>query len=150
MLFRWVVILTGMLLTATVGAVNTATYIPPGAYQYIDTVKQESNKEKEIQEAKINFFTIIAHEIRTPVSLIIGPLEKIMQSTRELPEQIFDNLKIIDRNSQRLLNLINQLLDFRKVEQEDLKLNFTKENINDIIKSVSERFIPYLIRTILR
>ena len=111
---------------------------------FIEVEKIKANKEKEIQEAKINFFTIIAHEIRTPVSLIIGPLEKIMQSTRELPEQIFDNLKIIDRNSQRLLNLINQLLDFRKVEQKDLKLNFTKENINDIIKSVSERFIPYL------
>lgn len=111
---------------------------------FIEVEKIKANKEKEIQEAKINFFTIIAHEIRTPVSLIIGPLEKIMQSTRELPEHIFDNLKIIDRNSQRLLNLINQLLDFRKVEQEDLKLRFTKENINDITKSILERFIPYL------
>lgn len=110
----------------------------------VEVEKIKTNKEKEIQEAKINFFTIIAHEIRTPVSLIIGPLEKIMQSTRELPEHISDNLKIIDRNSQRLLNLINQLLDFRKVEQENLKLRFTKENINEIVRSVSERFIPYL------
>jgi len=110
----------------------------------IEVEKINANKEKEVQEAKINFFTIIAHEIRTPVSLIIGPLEKIMLSTKELPEHIFDNLKIIDRNSQRLLNLINQLLDFRKVEQEELKLNFTNENINDIVRSVSERFIPYL------
>ncbi len=66
---------------------------------FIEVEKIKANKEKEIQEAKINFFTIIAHEIRTPVSLIIGPLEKIMQSTRELPEQIFDNLKIISNKS---------------------------------------------------
>ena len=62
MLFRWVVILTGMLLTATVGAVNTATYIPPGAYQYIDTVKQESNKHFPALPIKEYIPSLIEHE----------------------------------------------------------------------------------------
>ena len=75
------------------------------------------NKEKEVHEAKIKFFTMIAHEIRTPVSLIIGPLEKIMRSSIPMPAMLRDDLNIIDRNSQRLLFLVNQLLDFRKVEQ---------------------------------
>lgn len=64
---------------------------------------------------------MIAHEIRTPVSLIIGPLEKIMKSPVSLPSTVRDDLNIIDRNSQRLLFLVNQLLDFRKVEQEGMK-----------------------------
>ena len=78
------------------------------------------NKEKEVHEAKIKFFTMIAHEIRTPVSLIIGPLEKIMKSSIQMPEALHNDLSIIDRNSQRLLFLVNQLLDFRKVEQEGM------------------------------
>lgn len=76
--------------------------------------KLTENKEKEMHEAKIKFFTMIAHEIRTPVSLIIGPLEKIRRSTFVLPDTVRDDLNIIDRNSQRLLVLVNQLLDFRK------------------------------------
>lgn len=67
-----------------------------------------------MHEAKIKFFTMIAHEIRTPVSLIIGPLEKIRRSTFVLPDTVRDDLNIIDRNSQRLLVLVNQLLDFSK------------------------------------
>lgn len=101
------------------------------------------NKEKEIHEAKINFFTMIAHEIRTPVSLIIGPLEKIMQSTN-IPANDRQELEIIDRNSQRLLYLVNQLLDFRKVEQKEMKMKFTSQSIMKLMQAVCERFSPTL------
>ena len=101
-------------------------------------------KEKEMHEAKINFFTMIAHEIRTPVSLIIGPLEKVMQSTSQIPAEIRNDLEIIDRNSQRLLYLVNQLLDFRKVEQNEMKMHFAAQNIKDLMKAVCERFHPSL------
>ena len=99
-------------------------------------------KEHEIHEAKIKFFTTIAHEIRTPVSLIIGPLEKIMRSLNTFPEAVSNDLKIIDRNSQRLLFLVNQLLDFRKVEQEGMKMKFVRQNISQMLKAVCERFEP--------
>lgn len=99
-------------------------------------------KEKEMHEAKIKFFTMIAHEIRTPVSLIIGPLEKVMQSTPNLPAEVRKDLDIIDRNSQRLLFLVNQLLDFRKVEQNEMKMRFVSQNIKDIMEAVCERFRP--------
>lgn len=102
------------------------------------------NKEKEVHEAKIKFFTMIAHEIRTPVSLIIGPLEKIMKSTLPIPEVLRNDLKIIDRNSQRLLFLVNQLLDFRKVEQEGMNLRFMSYNICQLLEAVCERFKPYI------
>lgn len=102
-----------------------------------------SKKEIEIHEAKINFFTMIAHEIRTPVSLIIGPLEKIMQSTH-IPTNERQELEIIDRNSQRLLYLVNQLLDFRKVEQKEMRMKFSSQPIKDLMQAVCERFSPTL------
>lgn len=102
------------------------------------------NKEKEVHEAKIKFFTMIAHEIRTPVSLIIGPLEKIMRSSIPMPAMLRDDLNIIDRNSQRLLFLVNQLLDFRKVEQEGMTMKYTLQNIRQLLEAVCERFNPFI------
>lgn len=102
------------------------------------------NKEKEVHEAKIKFFTMIAHEIRTPVSLIIGPLEKIMKSSIQMPEALHHDLSIIDRNSQRLLFLVNQLLDFRKVEQESMVMRYAPQNIRQLLEAVCVRFKPFI------
>ena len=96
-----------------------------------------AEKEKEVRDARLNFFTMIAHEIRTPVSLIIGPLEKIMKKGNPS-----DDMKVIDRNAHRLLELVNQLLDFRKVEQATFMMHFAPQNIYELILSVSERFAP--------
>lgn len=106
-------------------------------------------KEKELYNAKIEFFTMIAHEIRTPVSLIIGPLEKILSNNTEVTESILTDLNIIDRNSQRLLCLINQLLDFRKIEQGSISLNFSKQNIYQLLKNISDRFKPTMERKMI-
>ena len=103
----------------------------------IEMQRLHEEKEKEVREARLNFFTMIAHEIRTPVSLIIGPLEKIMR--RGTPS---DDMKVIDRNAHRLLELVNQLLDFRKVEQRSLVMHFAPHNIHQLIHSVSVRFAP--------
>ena len=106
-------------------------------------------KEKEVREARLNFFTMIAHEIRTPVSLIIGPLEKLMHpksqdepNDKVTKEHVAAQLQIIDRNAHRLLELVNQLLDFRKVEQQQFVMHFAPHNIYDIVQSVSVRFEP--------
>ncbi|MCD8293526.1 MAG: ATP-binding protein [Prevotellaceae bacterium] len=99
-------------------------------------------KEHEVHEAKINFFTRIAHEIRTPVSLIIGPLEKIMTSGTQLPAAVREDLRIINSNSRRLLFLINQLLDFRKVEQEKVDLRFVWIDLPSLLQGVCGRFRP--------
>jgi signal transduction histidine kinase/DNA-binding NarL/FixJ family response regulator len=103
----------------------------------IEMQRLNEEKEKEVREARLNFFTMIAHEIRTPVSLIIGPLEKLMK--RGNPS---DDMKVIDRNAHRLLELVNQLLDFRKVEQQSLVMHFAPQNIHELMVSVSERFAP--------
>ena len=101
----------------------------------------EMQKEKELYNAKIQFFTNITHEVRTPLSLIKIPLDKLIAS-ENLSDFIKDNLSIMKRNVDRLLDLINQLLDFRKTEMEMLRLNFVKTDINSIVKNTIDRFIP--------
>ncbi len=103
-------------------------------------IKQlESQKEKEIYQAKIEFFTNIAHEIRTPLTLIKGPLEKLLKSSYQSPD-IPKNLGIMDKNTSRLLNLVNELLDFRKTEMKHVKLSFFKVNINELLQETYVRF----------
>ena len=97
-------------------------------------------KEREVREARLNFFTMIAHEIRTPVSLIIGPLEKL--KGRLTDESMAGQFDIIDRNAHRLLELVGQLLDFRKVEQQSLVMHMAPHNIYDLVRAVSDRFAP--------
>lgn len=107
-----------------------------------DLKRMSDSKEKEVYEAKLSFFSMIAHEIRTPVSLIIGPLEKIRRNADCLPPAISADLDIIGRNSTRLLNLVNQLLDFKKVESGALTANFERHDVGELIMSVAERFRP--------
>ncbi|MFT4733251.1 MAG: ligand-binding sensor domain-containing protein/signal transduction histidine kinase [Sediminicola sp.] len=103
-------------------------------------IKQlENEKEKEIYQAKIEFFTNITHEIRTPLTLIMGPLEKLLKSTYKSPE-IPRNLGIMEKNTTRLLNLVNELLDFRKTEMRHVKLTFKKININNLLEETYIRF----------
>lgn len=102
-------------------------------------VKFSHAKEKELYEAKIGFFTNIAHEIRTPLSLISAPLESIL-SSKDGNEKTRHNLKVMKSNVQRLLELINQLLDFRKVEAQLMRLNFRKCNASEITKDICSRY----------
>lgn len=95
-------------------------------------------KAAEVRESRLRFFTMIAHEIRTPVTLIIGPLEKLMQKKEA---RASDDLNIIDRNAHRLLKLVNQLLDFNKVEH-GFELHFERQSIAAIMHAVAERFRP--------
>ncbi|MCX2452067.1 ATP-binding protein [Pedobacter sp. PLR] len=99
----------------------------------------EHQKEKEIYQARIEFFTNVAHEIRTPLTLIKGPMEKIIKLSKEVPV-IEKNLKTMNRNTDRLLNLTNQLLDFRKTEVKGYSLNFVKVDISELIEAVNMQF----------
>lgn len=109
-----------------------------------------ADKDKEIHDAKINFFTTIAHEIRTPVSLIIGPLEVIQNASASFSPPIKENLETIHRNSQRLLFLINQLLDFRKVEDSKMKMHLRYYKIHDLLRAECERFRSTMMQRTIR
>ncbi|WP_031426764.1 hybrid sensor histidine kinase/response regulator transcription factor [Flavimarina sp. Hel_I_48] len=99
----------------------------------------ENAKEKEIYQAKIEFFTNVAHEIRTPLTLIKGPLEKLLKSTYKSPE-IPHNLGIMEKNTSRLLNLVNELLDFRKTEMQHVQLSFVEVSITGLLQDTHVRF----------
>lgn len=109
----------------------------------LDQERFESRKEKELYDAKIQFFTFITHEIRTPLTLIKAPLEKIIQSGDGSAETK-ENLETIDRNTTRLLNLSNQLLDFRKTESKGFKLNYIETDILVWIKTVLQSFLTVM------
>jgi len=93
----------------------------------LEIAKIDKEKEVELTEAKLNFFTNISHEFRTPLTLIVSPLKELMQNDN-LPSKVYKNLSYIDRNTNRLLNLINQLLDFRKADHGLLKLDASNGN----------------------
>lgn len=93
-------------------------------------------KEKELYNSKIDFFTNIAHEIRTPLSLIIGPLEYLMK-TSSINNVYGEYLSIIEQNYKRLYALVTQLLDFRKVDTGSYKLSYDSYRIKEIIGKVT-------------
>jgi len=101
----------------------------------------EIAKEKELYEAKMQFFTNVAHEIKTPLTLIRGPLEKVVKKAGDMPE-IKDSLRIMEKNTGRLVDLTNQLLDFRQTEINGFSLNFTEVNINEITDDIFSSFKP--------
>lgn len=109
------------------------------AVQRRKMMKFSHAKEKELYEAKIGFFTNIAHEIRTPLSLISAPLESIL-SSGDGNDKTRRNLTVMQSNVRRLLELINQLLDFRKMEAQLMRLNFHKANVSELIMEICRRY----------
>ena len=93
-----------------------------------------SEKAEAAHDAKLNFFTNISHEFRTPLTLILAPLEDLLDSPK-LNFTVKNQLSLIHKNVIRLLRLVNQLMDFRKIETNKLKLKATE---NDLVGFVSE------------
>ena len=97
---------------------------------------EELNKKVRIaNQVKLKFFTNISHELRTPLTLIMGPIESIL-SQANLSAYVKDQLGMMQKNTGRLLKLINQLLDFRKLETEHMKLAVAEGNIIQFLKEV--------------
>ncbi|WP_373009800.1 two-component regulator propeller domain-containing protein [Mucilaginibacter sp.] len=91
----------------------------------------EHEKKREIYEAKIEFFTNIAHEIKTPLTLIAGPVEWLIEKAKG--PDVKRSLLIVDKNAKRLTELTSQLLDFRKTEMNQFGLNFVNTNITNLL-----------------
>ncbi len=101
----------------------------------LEIARNDKEKEIELSELKLNFFTNISHELRTPLTLIISPLNELMGNL-DISPKVTKKLSVIEKNANRLLNLINQLLDFRKAEYGLLQLNVSKGNIVRFSKEV--------------
>ena len=105
----------------------------------------EREKEKELYESKISFFTSIAHEIRTPLTLINGPLETIDEMNIGEPK-LKKNLSVIGQNTKRLLDLAGQLLDFQKIGADKFDLKFESVDITALLNETLARFEPTIVQ----
>lgn len=100
-------------------------------------------KERESYDSKIRFFTNVAHEIRTPLTLIKAPIDTLLRSKALISDpQARDDLDVINLNVDRLLVLANQLLDFRKMESGKFQINKKRCDVKAIIESLIVRFKP--------
>jgi len=106
--------------------------------QQLQRVKQTHEATEEINAIKLSFFTNISHEFRTPLSLILGPLETLIEQIKDYDIQ--EQLKMMKVNADRLLNLINQIMDFRKIENKKIELNLSSSDIVVFIRSIYELF----------
>jgi signal transduction histidine kinase/ligand-binding sensor domain-containing protein/DNA-binding response OmpR family regulator len=100
--------------------------------------REEARRLHQLDLMKIKFFTNVSHEFRTPLTLILSPIDDLLR-TSEKPDQQH-HLVMIKRNGKRLLNLVNQLLDFRKMEYNELKLHLKKGDLVQFIKDVFSSF----------
>jgi ligand-binding sensor domain-containing protein/signal transduction histidine kinase/CheY-like chemotaxis protein len=104
----------------------------------------EERKREEIRQVQLQFFTNVSHEFRTPLSLILGPLERIMKEPGG--SHFSQYYQAMHRNAQRLLSLINELMDFGKLESGSLKLGVQKGNINTFLDEIGEEFRDWAIQ----
>ena len=103
----------------------------------IEQERQQAKRMHELDLLKIKFLTNVSHEFRTPLSLIITPLEKLIKQAQDSERP---QLQMIQRNGRRLLNLVNQLLDFRRMEVHELKLHPKTGDIISFIQELSFSF----------
>ena len=104
----------------------------------IEQEREKANRLHELDMIKIKFFTNVSHEFRTPLTLILTPLERMLRSAPDGEQK--KQFQLIHRNARRLLNLVNQLLDFRRMEVQDIQLNTSE---GDIVKFVREVFYSF-------
>ena len=101
--------------------------------------KKNHEQEQELNQERLRFYTNITHELRTPLTLILGPLED-MQKETSLPAKQAQKLSVIHQSALRLLNLINQILEFRKTETQNKKLCVSKGNIAPLIYEIGLKY----------
>jgi signal transduction histidine kinase/DNA-binding response OmpR family regulator len=104
-----------------------------------DEVIELNKKVSLINQLRLRFFTNISHEFRTPLTLILDPLESLMKKMQN-DRSAIQTLKLINRNAQRLLHLINQLMYFRRIETGKIELRVARGDLNRFLKDIFESF----------
>ena len=102
-------------------------------------LKHEVSVEQQVTDMKLRFFTDISHELRTPLTLISGPVEYVLENTK-LPDDAREQLQVVERNTNRMLRLINQILDFRKIQNRKMKMQVQRVNVVAFTRKIMENF----------
>lgn len=114
----------------------------------LEQERREARQGHELDLMKINFFTNISHEFRTPLTLILAPIEKLLKTTPDPDQQ--QQYQMINKNARRLLHMVNQLLDFKKMEVEEISLStsegdvvaFVQETVHSFAELSDKKNIP--------
>lgn len=120
---------------AVIGTVGLAMYIM-FTYQQL---RQKVQVEQQVTDIKLRFFTNISHELRTPLTLISGPVDNILTTERISPS-VRSQLEIVRSNSQRMLRMVNQLLDFRKIQNNKMRIKVQKTMLADLVAETCKNF----------
>ncbi|MFW6264211.1 MAG: response regulator [Cyanobacteriota bacterium] len=102
--------------------------------------RQQAERLLELDRQKTEFFQNVSHEFRTPLTLMIGPLESAINQKEDLP---YEQAAIALRNSRRLLRLVNQLLDLQRLDAGRMQANFRPCNMVEFVEQIVESFRPY-------
>lgn len=119
--------------------------IAAALHYYLKRQRDKQNKimEEQLTEMKFRFFTNISHELRTPLTLIITPLQSLRRRLNEVNKDVIaNNLATIDHNAGRLQEMINRLLDFRKLELGNMQLDLASGDFNEFVATMCESFQP--------
>ncbi len=110
-----------------------------GIIVYITNLKRKVTLEQQLTDLKLRFFTDISHELRTPLTLISGSIEEIVERG-QLQESGTENMQVARRNVNRMLRLVNQILDFRKMQGRKMKLSIEQGEVVALCRQVGENF----------
>ncbi|MCQ2164124.1 MAG: response regulator [Bacteroidales bacterium] len=102
--------------------------------------RSEIEMEHDLYAAKFDFFTTVAHEIKTPLALISGPAQSLRRRVKDTDSMLYEDVESIVRNTDRLSTLVGQLLDFRKMETNGFGVNRTEENVAGVVKLIFDSF----------
>ena len=105
--------------------------------------KENLKKEKELNNEKMKFYTNVTHELRTPLTLILGPLEDIL-SDRSFHQTHLTKMLQIRKSANKLLELVNQILEFRKIESQSKKLCVVNDNISLLLIEIGNKYVDYI------
>jgi len=108
----------------------------------IKLIEAEEVKKEELHQMKLQFFTNISHEFKTPLTLILSPIEKLLNTVLPEKEQK-ELLKMIDKNARRMLNLVTELMDFRKAEVGKMNMRVKEYDLKSIVNDVVGHYLSY-------
>lgn len=106
---------------------------------YIYRLRHQVNVEQQLADIKLRFFTDISHELRTPLTLIASPVNEVLEH-EPLSSVARQNLSLVHRNTERMLRLVNQILDFRKIQNKKMKLLLEKTDVQPMLHRIAESF----------
>lgn len=102
-------------------------------------LERKVEMEKQITDIKLRFFTNISHELRTPLTLIAGPVENVL-TTEKISPAVREQLEIVKSNCSRMLRLINEILDFRKIQNQKMRLRVQETKLAGIVEKACSNF----------